>query len=98
MCLLCHQLVGQESWSDVRSGAGASRGRDRRTPVIAAVLRCYGLDYRDDASGALGLVSDRKGKTKVVSGLEEVWSAATLLAGRPLDPLDPRLLDQLADD
>ncbi len=41
-------------------------------------------------------MSDRKGSVTVVRGLAEVWAAAEDLAHRPLDPLDPVLLERLA--
>lgn len=99
MCLLCHQLVGEGDWTDagVATGQPASE-RHRRRDVIATVLGCYGLDYRHGVTGAPALVSNRKGAVKVATGLSEVWDAAETLAGRPLDPLEPVLLERLADD
>jgi len=99
VCLLCHQLVGEGDWTDAGlvTGQRASE-RHRRRDVIATVLGCYGLDYRHGFTGGPALVSNRKGAVKVVAGLSEVWDASEELAGRPLDPLEPALLERLADD
>ena len=35
------------------------------------------------------------GRTALVAHLPQVWAAAEEIAGRPLDPLDPALLDAL---
>ena len=43
------------------------------------------------------LVSDRKGDTRVVRGLGELWPAAELLCGRRLDPLDPEFLRRVSE-
>jgi hypothetical protein len=90
MCILCYQLAGEPDWADV-----GPRGDGRRTALVARVVGCYGLDFRD--SGALAVVSNRKGSAEVVTGLSEVWPAATTMAGRPLDPLDEGLLERLGD-
>jgi hypothetical protein len=90
MCILCHQFAGDPDWTDV-----GPRGGGRRTALVARVVGCYGLDFRD--SGALAVVSNRKGTAEVVTGLSEVWPTAATMAGRPLDPLDESLLDRLGD-
>ena len=98
MCILCYGLTGDEHWTDARPGAepGASV-RARRRRLLKAILAAHGLEYRDSMSGVASLVCDRKGNMRVVRGLDEVWSAAEQLAGRPADPLDPALLGRLAD-
>lgn len=97
MCILCYSLTGEEHWTDACPGAepGASV-RARRRRLLKAILTAHGLEYRDGPSGVAALISDRKGSTRVVRGLDEVWSAAEELAGRPVDPLDPALLARLA--
>lgn len=96
MCILCYQLVGEQDWTDEPIAHDAQRaGRHRRREVVGAVLAQYGLEYRDDGTGASAVISNRKGGTKVVGGLQAVWPAAVELVGRPLDPLDPVLLERL---
>ena len=43
------------------------------------------------------LVRDGKGRSELVQDLGDLWPAAEKLAGRPLDPLDPALLDALTE-
>lgn len=98
MCILCHELIGEADWTDVELGPEAGRAvRDRRRQVVDSVLRCYGLRFRDDPVASVGVVSDGKGRAEVAARLLEVWPAASRLASRQLDPLDPELLDQLGE-
>ena len=90
MCILCHQLAGEPDWTEA-----GPRGGGRRTALVARVVSCYGLDFRD--SGAMAVVSNRKGSAEVVTGLTDLWPAAAAMAGRPLDPLDEGLLERLGD-
>ena len=90
MCILCHQLAGEPDWTEA-----GPRGGGRRTTLVARVVGCYGLDFRD--SGAMAVVSNRKGSAEVVMGLTDLWPAAAAMAGRPLDPLDEGLLERLSD-
>jgi hypothetical protein len=63
--------------------------------MLTRIFAGYGLDYTDDPSGVTSLVSDRKGGVEVAGGLGEAWAAGEQLLGRPLDPLDPPLLERL---
>ena len=63
--------------------------------MLARIFAGCGLDYSDDPTGVTSLVSDRKGGIEVAGGLGEAWSAGERLLGRPLDPLDARLLERL---
>ena len=99
MCILCYQLVGEEDWTDAAMGPEADRSaRDRRRQVVDAVLRCYGLRFRDDPVASIGVISDGKGRAELANGLAEIWPAASKLAGGVIDPLDPALLERLAGD
>jgi hypothetical protein len=46
---------------------------------------------------SVGVISDEKGRAEVAARVSEIWPAASRLASRQLDPLDPGLLDQLGD-
>lgn len=94
MCILCYELAGDEHWSQAVGQEGAA-SRRRRRELAGTVLATYGLELRSDLSGLTDVVRDRKGRATVVRGLGELWPAAQRLAGRPLDPLDPDLLDRL---
>jgi hypothetical protein len=98
MCVLCHSLVGEEHWSDHAPGSEPPAVvRARRRRLLGVVLGAYGLDYADDPSGLTGLVSDRKGDTRVVRGLGELWPAAAQVCGRRLDPLDSEFLRRVGE-
>jgi hypothetical protein len=109
MCVLCGQLVDEIHWTERRlddggglgGGAGDTprrRQRFRRTRLVDRVLRHYGLSVRDDWSATTYVVANRKGASELTQHLGELWPAAERLAGRRLDPLDPALLADLADD
>ena len=74
--------------------AGGRRARTTRVRVLNRVLDHYGLEV-DDWAGAVYTLRDRKGAAVVVQDVGMLWQEAASLAGRPLDPLDPRLLESL---
>ena len=67
------------------------RARVIRTTLLERILARFGLGVREWAGQYV--VSDGKGRTEVAADLAGLWAAAERLAGRPLDPLDPLLLD-----
>lgn len=48
-----------------------------------------------DFQGSAYLVHGATGRQELASGLDELWSKAQAILGRPLDPLDSRVLDYL---
>jgi hypothetical protein len=50
----------------------------------------------DPGTGPHRLVADRKGAAEVAAALPAVWRAADRLATRPVDVLDPAVLDALS--
>ena len=103
MCGLCGALGGEGDWTQgVASGAAAAvpwqRRRARRERIAQAcrVLRPFGLSVAEWQGGAM-LPRNRTGATGVVNSLLDTWPAAERMAGRPIDPLDPSLLDALRD-
>lgn len=105
MCVLCCQMFSEIHWSErlldpeqVSQGAAETvrrQGRHARVRLICRVLAHYGLDVSDDWSATQYVINNRKGTQQVVASLAELWPAAGRMAGRPLDPLDPALLDRL---
>ena len=63
--------------------------------VLNRVLDHYGLSLSDWA-GSVYTLRDRKGRSAVVTDIGTLWGEAEKLAGRPLDPLNPKLLESLA--
>lgn len=90
MCSLCG-VLGQPHWAEAGS---TRRARIERVRLVNRVLEHFGLALHD-WSGSVYVVRDRKGRAEVVSDLGTLWAAAERLAGRPLDPLDPALVEAL---
>ena len=91
MCVLCGILL-EEHWAEEDGGR---RARVFRTRLVNRVLAFYGLRL-DDWGGRVWTVRDRKGRSVVVDNLGSLWGEAERLAGRRLDPLDPRLVGALS--
>ncbi len=102
MCGLCGMLGADAHWSDASSTPQAFKGRKatrrqerlRRVALINEVLRHYSVEAKD-WQGTSYLLSTPTGKSAVVDHLGMLWSEAEKLAGRPCDPLDPRLMAAL---
>ena len=88
MCALCGVLAN-EHWAEV----GGRRGRLARARLIDRVLDTAALDL--EAWGQAYVLRDRKGRAVVVENLGAVWVEAEKLLGRPLDPLDPKVVASL---
>jgi hypothetical protein len=91
MCALCGVLLS-DHWTEQ---GGGRRRRIERVRLVNRVLGHFGLRL-DDWAGRTYVLRDRKGRSVVVPDLGSLWQEAGRLAGRPLDPLDPALLDALA--
>ena len=105
MCGLCGILGDGTHWADglVRPGeippASAipwlrRQARRQRVALGNQVLRHYGLSLAD-WQGSGFVLRGRTGSTEMVAGLGDLWAKAERLCGKPLDPLDPVLLDAL---
>ena len=70
------------------------RERGLRTRLVNAVLAGSGLQLQD-WEGSSYVLRDRKGNAAVAPDLAAVWAEAERMLGRPVDPLDPDLLDAL---
>ena len=99
MCMLCAQsLFVDAHWTDrdpdasePTAMAGDDRERrrrrdwHRRAQLLNRVLSCYGLSL-DNWQNRHYVLSDRKGRSEMVTDLGALWPAAAQLLGRPLDP------------
>jgi hypothetical protein len=102
MCALCGVLGGKEHWTAPVKREGvyvigqepAERRRERRRRIAEAnaILGLIGLSLEDWQADSY-ILRSRTGKSEVVD-LAALWPAAEALAGRPLDPLDPKILDR----
>jgi hypothetical protein len=91
MCALCNVLMSSH-WAEQGE---SRRARILRTRFLRRLLGHFGLQL-DEWAGSVYVLSDRKGNTSVVQDIGTLWITAEALAGRPLDPLDPALLESLA--
>ena len=105
MCAFCAMLAdGSTHWTEAGTDAGRAAeaesgrtrylGRLRRVALVNRILDHYGCEASDWANNQY-VVRSRAGRTSMVAHLPQVWAAAEEIAGRPLDPLDPDLLDSL---
>jgi hypothetical protein len=90
MCSLCG-VIAKEHWAELDGGR---RARVFRAALLGRVLAHFGLSV--DAWAGSYVVRDRKGAAAVVTDLGGLWVEAERLAGRPLDPLDPALVEALS--
>ena len=104
MCSLCGILAGRGHWTESAANPEVFGGRDerhtvarerqQRTRILNVVLAHYGLSVSDWAASRYVLRS-RTGRSALVANLNELWTEAENLLGRPCDPLDPSLLSDL---
>jgi hypothetical protein len=92
MCASCGYPSRPGHWTE----AGAAdaherlRARFRRAEVLKRVLGAYGLTAHDGGQVPGVQVGTLSGGQTIALDLAEVWTVAERLAGRPVDPLDPR--------
>ena len=110
MCVLCSQsLFVEDHWTDRKQGAGElvttagsdherHRRRDwqHRAQILNHILGYYGLSL-DNWQNRHYVLSDRKGRSEMVTDLGALWPAAAQFLGRPLDPLDPQIIKELSN-
>ena len=104
MCSLCGILAGRGHWTESSANPEVFAGRDEahsvarerqhRVRILNLVLAHYGLSVSDWAASRYVLRS-RTGRSALVENLNELWTEAETLLGRPCDPLDPSLLSAL---
>ncbi|MCU1769008.1 hypothetical protein NTD83_26010 [Pseudomonas protegens] len=95
MCGLCGLLGEDVHWSDpLGDQLPRRRERLRRIAAINRVLAPLRLKV-EDFQGSAYLLLGATGRQELASGLEQLWSLAESMLGRPLDPLDPVILKHL---
>jgi hypothetical protein len=103
MCGLCGALGSSQYWTDAAGrpefeAAGRKvvrrNERSQRVALVNAVLRPYRLTVHDWGGNSF-VLQNVLGKKQNVYNLAGVWAAADELAGRPVDPLNEPLLDEL---
>jgi len=101
MCGLRGALGGSGDWTQGVAAEPATpvpwqRRQARRERIAQAcrVLRPFGLSVAEWQGSAM-LLRNRTGATAIVQSLPDTWPVAERMAGRPIDPLDPDLLEAL---
>lgn len=108
MCVLCNGSVLQVHWTERKTKglsqstiqkAGEtqrSRMRERHIRIRQSnkILSVYGLKL-NDWTGSKYILTDKKGRTEIVQDLGMLWTIVEKLLGKPIDPLDPKLLNEL---
>ncbi len=100
MCSLCGTLYSTRHWAEA-PGAGAEvdarrawmRDRLRRVELLNRVLGPLALSV-SEWQGTAYVLSTRTGESVLCADLATLFVEAERLARRPIDPLDPDLLDR----
>lgn len=95
MCSACGYPSRPGHWTDAGAATAGDRLRLRfiRLAAINRLLAPWGLKAHDDGvTPGLQLFAPG-GARELVVDLDGLWSAASRLAGTPVDPLSPRALD-----
>ncbi|WP_343713445.1 hypothetical protein [Inquilinus sp.] len=94
MCSGCGFPAAPGHWTEAGAATAPDRlrARFRRAEVLKPVLRAYGLTAHDGGLVPGIQISTLSGHEVLVRDLEELWAAAERMAGRPVDPLDPRFI------
>ena len=97
MCNACGNPAVPGHWTEAGTTTPGDRLRARfhRAAVLNTILRPYGLTAHDDGSVPGIQLATLFGATTMVNTLSDVWVAAERLIGKPIDPLDPRYLDDV---
>jgi methyl coenzyme M reductase gamma subunit len=95
MCNACGNPAAPGHWTEAGAATLGDRLRARfhRAALLNAVLKPYGLSAHDGGVVPGIQVGTLAGAQTIVHNLEDLWAEAERLAGRPIDPLDPRYLD-----
>lgn len=95
MCNACGNPAVPGHWTDAGATTPGDRLRARfhRAGVLNAILRPYGLSAHDGGVVPGIQLSTLSGAHVIVPDLNAVWAEAARQIGRPIDPLDPRYLD-----
>jgi hypothetical protein len=92
MCSACGYPAAPGHWTDAGAATAHDklRARFRRAEVLQSVLSAYGITAHDGGEVPGIQLASLTGAQAILPNLEELWAAAERMAGRPIDPLDPR--------
>ena len=92
MCASCGYPAAPGHWTEagIADRSEKLRARFRRAEILKSVLGAYGLTAHDGGLIPGIQVGSHSGHQVIAEDLAAVWRVAEQLAGRPIDPLDPR--------
>lgn len=73
------------------------RTRLHRAKLSNKILQYYRLKL-EDWNGSKFVLRDLKGNQEIVHDLGALWGTAEKMLGRPVNPLDPHLLQQIQEE
>ncbi len=110
MCILCGELIMNVHWTDkplhdaeysqqTKIVAGSQqrsrmRQRIRRATITNKILNYYGLSIKE-WNGSSFMLFDKKGSSKMVYDLGDMWNVAANMSNSTLDPLNKDFLEYL---
>ena len=105
MCILCGELITNLHWSEGVSSnekeiVVGDKQRDRmrqrlqKVKIVNMILNFYGLQLKEWNASKF-VLSDKKGNTKIINHLGELWERAASLTSKDIDVLDIKLLEFL---
>jgi hypothetical protein len=95
MCSLCGNMGVGRDWADEAQATAGPPARERahRLKLANRVLAAGSMGLRQ--WGGRYVLTGSTGRSALVDNLSGIWPAADRIGGRPLDPLDPALLDRI---
>jgi len=95
MCNACGNPAAVGHWTEAGAATPGDRLRARfhRAKVLDGILRPYGLTAHDGGVVTGIQLGTMAGASSMVQNLSDVWAEAERLNGAPIDPLDPRYLN-----
>lgn len=99
MCANCGFPAAPGHWTDAGADSAHERLRNRlrRAKVLQSILPGYGLTAHDGGQVPGIQIGSLSGNQTIVRDLDEAWEVAEKLAGKPVDPLDPRFIGEDED-
>jgi hypothetical protein len=99
MCRYCGFPSPAVHWTEAGAVTSADRAqaRGRCAEVLQAILPAYGLTMRYGALAPGFQLSRDGGEWAAARDVDDLWALAEAMAGRAVDPLDPRFTEATSD-
>lgn len=104
MCAFCAVFAGIPHWTEVGTNAGEAErvsggydwrlDRTYRINLVNTVIGYFGCKVEDWMVNQY-IVRSQRGTTEIVDYLPQVWEVVESVCNKPVDPLNPDLLNAL---